>query len=311
MVCITDAAKRQLTQDSTGGSSSSGSRSSQSASTSKAGQASLESSKQHWSSQSTNETDITTPSLCSDNERDGDGSLEDQVPSTPPGPRSTHPERRREPEVISVDMESDTVGGTTRPMSIRPGSPRIPKTFDLFEKRPPMSPIPHPTPRKPTAPSRARRISTPKPKYVPPDSDSDNGTNRAETPFLSLIPVSRSNKSTLSGKGRPSGAQSESSSRRASKNDHRTLEEELRSAGAHASGDDLLEDDLFVGTGMRSQRRGFLARGGAGGSPVLMDVGYVRDAQVSDGEMRKKESTRRIHKSASQGSLIPRLGGKS
>lgn len=307
-------AKRQLTQVSTGGSSSSGSSSSQSAPTSKSGQASLESSKRPWSSQSTNETDITTPSLCSDNERDGDGSLEDQVPSTPPGPRSTHPERRpdiREPEVIGVDMESDIVGGNTRPQLIRTGSPRIPRTLDMFEKRPPMSPIPHPTPRKPTAPSRARRISTPKPKYIPPDSDSDNGTNRAETPFLSLIPGPRSNKSTLSGKGRPPGAQNGSSSRRASKNGHRSLEEELRSAGAHASGDGLVEDDLFVGTGTRSQRRGFLARGGAGGSPVLMGVGYVRDAQVSDGEVRNKESTRRIHKSASQGSLIPRLGGKS
>ena len=309
----TDVAKRQLTQVSTGGSSSSGSSSSQSAPTSKSGQASLESSKRPWSSQSTNETDITTPSLCSDNERDGDGSLEDQVPSTPPGPRSTHPERRsdiREPEVIGVDMESDIVGGNTRPQLIRTGSPRIPRTFDMFEKCPPMSPIPHPTPRK-TAPSRARRISTPKPKYVPPDSDSDNGTNRAETPFLSLIPGPRSNKSTLSGKGRPPGAQNGSSSRRTSNNGHRSLEEELWSAGAHVSGDDLMENDLFVGTGTRSQRRGFLARGGAGGSPVLMGVGYVCDAQVSDGEVRNKESTRRIHKSASQGSLIPRLGGKS
>lgn len=60
-----------------------------------------------------------------------------------------------------------------------------------------------------------------------------------------------------------------------------------------------------MGTGTMSKRRGFLARGGAGGPPVLMGT------QVSDGEVQKKDTTRRIHKSTSQGSLIPRLGGKS
>ncbi|KAL4066823.1 hypothetical protein V8B97DRAFT_1867968 [Scleroderma yunnanense] len=305
---MSHASKRRLTEMSTGGSSSSGSSSSQPASTSRVVQ---DSSKKTWSSLSTNETDITTPSLCSDNDRDGDGSLEDQTPPTPPGPRSTLPERRsgvRQPEIIDADLEAEVVGGNTRSRLLSSGSPR--RTFDMFEKRPPMSPIPHPTPRKPTAPARARRVSTPKPKYVPPDSDSDNnGGNRADTPFLSLIPVAQ-NKTASSGRGRPPPrAQNESSSRRSSKNDHRTLDEELRSAGADmASGDDLLVDDdsVFVGIGTRSKRRGFLAHGGAGGPPVHMGVGYVRGAQASDGEVDSMPR-KVVHKSASQGSLIPRL----
>lgn len=49
-------------------------------------------------------------------------------------------------------------------------------------------------------------------------------------------------------------------------------------------GDELDKEDLYVGTGTRNKSEGFLARGGAGGSPVFMGMGYVerdRDGEIS------------------------------
>jgi len=40
-------------------------------------------------------------------------------------------------------------------------------------------------------------------------------------------------------------------------------------------GDELDKEDLYVGTGTRNKNEGFLARGGAEGSPVFMGMGYV------------------------------------
>jgi len=40
-------------------------------------------------------------------------------------------------------------------------------------------------------------------------------------------------------------------------------------------GDESDKEDLFVGTGTRNKNEGFLAHGGAGGSPVFMGIGYV------------------------------------
>jgi len=40
-------------------------------------------------------------------------------------------------------------------------------------------------------------------------------------------------------------------------------------------GDELDKEDLFVGTGTRNKNESFLAHGGAGGSPVLMGMGYA------------------------------------
>jgi hypothetical protein len=74
-----------------------------------------------------------------------------------------------------------------------------------------------------------------------------------------------------------------------------TLDEELRSAAAERSRswssqrdwerdredfDDLdLESGTLVGVGTRPKNRGFLARGGAGGEPVFMGVGYVEGVE--------------------------------
>lgn len=307
------ATKRRLVQSSDD-TAPSGGRAQLSASTSKLHQPDFE--KQSWSSLSMNEIDLTTPSLCSDNERDGDGSLEDQTPSTPPGPQPAATDRRsdlREPEIIDVDLELEDVNHDSRSRAISPSprSPRLPKG-DIFEKRPPMSPIPDSTPRKPAAPARARRVSTPKPKYVPPASDSDSDTNSRSidsVPFISLIPSSREEsrkRSSLHGS---------QSFKPRSKDDRRppTLDEELRTAqpeAVSAEGGELFEDDVFVATGTKSNRKGFLAHGGGGGPPVFMGVGYVQDAEESDTEVRRRQP-RKAPKSTSQRSLIPRLGGRS
>lgn len=58
-----------------------------------------------------------------------------------------------------------------------------------------------------------------------------------------------------------------------------TLGEELwiaqQSDEVEAEDEDPTEDDLYVGTGRRNKKRGFLAYGGAGGKPIFMGVGNV------------------------------------
>jgi hypothetical protein len=60
-----------------------------------------------------------------------------------------------------------------------------------------------------------------------------------------------------------------------------TLDEELRDALDTNDGD---EDGsgIFMGVGTRSKRLGFLAHGGAGGTPVFMSEGYVEDVEKVD-----------------------------
>ncbi|KAG8213157.1 hypothetical protein J3R82DRAFT_11565 [Butyriboletus roseoflavus] len=262
-------------------------------------------------SQPTNETDIATPSLCSDNDRD-ENSIEDRVPSTPPGPRATTTTQKasktdtheEQIEVIDVDMEEHS---HTEPRTISPSSvPR--RTSDLFKMRPPTSPIPIPTPRRPSAPARTKRGATPKPKSLLfPESDVDDGdeasSQSAPVPFISLIPVAKSKptkrktKPTLTGKGRPrtasqqnghlstpSGLGSSSQSKRKKAHKRRqTLDEEIRTAEARSLDIDQCndepdpeEEDVFIATGTKSKRKGFLAHGGGGGAPVFMGAGYIQ-----------------------------------
>lgn len=282
---------------------------------------------------------MTTPSLCSDNDRD-ENSIEDRVPSTPPGPRATTSKTGAPEEgidVIDVDMEEQLppAPGTISPHSV----PR--RTSELFKKRPPTSPIPIPTPRRPSAPARTKRGATPKPKSLPSlesDVDDEDGapSQSAPVPFLSLIPLPKTKptktraKPTLAGKGRPRAALQEqnshscnssglgsSSQNRRKKARRQTLDEELRAAEARSSdvdecNDELdleeMEDDVFIATGTKSKRKGFLAHGGGGGAPVVMGMGYVDgvplDSEDDDGVAGAQ--LRRSSKSASQASLIPR-----
>lgn len=294
---------------------------------------------------STNETDVTTPSLCSDNDRD-ENSIEDPIPSTPPGPRSSTVTQKpsktdaREEQIEVVDVEM-VEHSHPEPRTISPDSvPR--RTSDLFKKRPPTSPIPVPTPRRPSAPARTKRGATPKPKLplslesdIDDDDDDDEALPQsAPVPFLSLIPVSKYKSSkpkakpTLSGKGRPraalqqnghpptsSGSGSSSQNKRKKVHKRRqTLDEELRIAEARSSDIDQCNDeldtageDVFVATGTRSKRNGFLAHGGGGGVPMFMGAGYVQGAGLDSADEDGVTNARpRRHSKSNQASFIPR-----
>ncbi|KAG1750219.1 hypothetical protein EDB19DRAFT_1679029 [Suillus lakei] len=234
----------------------------------------------HHSSLS-NETDITTPSLCSDNElgEDADG----RMPSTPPGPRSAaaaaqnmHDEGI---EIIDVDMEDIDIKAGHKPVT--PARPQ----GDIFRKRPPMSPLPVTTPTRVRAPARAKgrkslptpertkRGATPKPRSIML-LDEDDDDDEEEPDELALPP-----KLMWTREAQP--RVSEKSTAANSKGKRRlTLDEELARA---RSSDRLVELGLesgeLFGTGTGSKRRGFLAGGGAGGAPVFMGAGYVRDVE--------------------------------
>lgn len=59
------------------------------------------------------------------------------------------------------------------------------------------------------------------------------------------------------------------------------MDEELRNASSEQEGgtDISLNDGIFMGFGTMSKQRGFLAHGGAGGTPVFMGLGYVEGAE--------------------------------
>ncbi len=145
----------------------------------------------------TSETDVTTPSLCSDNENDHSGHSEDKVPDTPSDsgrgrgvdtvlPREPLPQNQEEPEIIDVDA-FDTppiVKGKTKakPKS-KPKRPPTPHPRDLepeesdldvepqavtdtarnnvFARRIPESPLPSRSPVKPKPPARAKATTNP------------------------------------------------------------------------------------------------------------------------------------------------------
>ncbi|KAF8134860.1 hypothetical protein EV363DRAFT_1396329 [Boletus edulis] len=275
-----------------------------------------------------NETDVTTPSLCSDNDRD-ENSIEDRVPSTPPGPRATavtqkasRPEAPEEQiEVIDVDMEEPS---HPEPRTIGPNSvPR--RTSQLFKKRPPTSPLPIPTPRRPSAPARTKRGATPKPKSIPflesDIEDEDGGVSRTSpVPFLSLIPVPKfkptkaKGKPTLAGKGRPRAALQQQTSRSSTSSTSGSSSQNKRKKTHKRHIDECNDeldregDDVFTATGTMSKRRGFLAHGGGGGTPVFMGVGYIEGAALDseDEDGVPDARPRRPSKSASQPCLIPR-----
>ncbi|KAI0714425.1 hypothetical protein C8T65DRAFT_644282 [Cerioporus squamosus] len=128
-----------------------------------------------WPSRST-ETDLTTPSLCSDNENDHS---EDRLPDTPSDSsrghndlvKSVEPRERQpqhEPEIIDVDALE------TPPRRERSESPlaavkmEVQTSKDAFARRPPESPMPSKSPVKPRPPARTRsKIPAPAPSKLP------------------------------------------------------------------------------------------------------------------------------------------------
>ncbi|KAI0636197.1 hypothetical protein C8Q77DRAFT_1208038 [Trametes polyzona] len=152
-----------------------------------------------WPTTSTAETDLTTPSLCSDNDNEQDN--EDKSPDTPSDTgrnrkakeaksSSAAPERVQdappEHEIIDVDALETPPKRLPTP-EVRSKSPAREKQ-DLFARRPPVSPLPASTvsPAKPKPPARAakakskipvalpRRVPVAAPEHPGPESESDD-----------------------------------------------------------------------------------------------------------------------------------------
>lgn len=180
----------------------------------------------------------------------------------------------------------------------------------IFEKkRLPVSPLPNKSPRKPHPPGRRRSTPHPKKLLLPPDhhedqepppvltfatppvaistpapaaqappkpsSDTPDVFNESRAPRPrpppSRIPVPSTRLRTTSYK-LPSAPKAQPRRRL-------TLGEELwiaqQSDELNGDNEDEPDDGLYVGTGMRSRNQSFLAHGGAGGTPVIMETGYV------------------------------------
>lgn len=248
---------------------------------------------QTWPPIPTTETDLTTPSLCSDNDHEKeDTSLDDRIPSTPPNTQTRQALRENSNrEIIDVDMEADDGEHPIQPKSVAPRlavSP-IRRLNDVFEKRPPSSPMPAPSPHRPRPPARSSGKTSAR-------SGCDDDRPEDEDPLpLFDIEVLDPPQSALSPAPscddskhvrEPSVIRSETSSRSSRNQRRQTLDQELRDAeersAAQEDGD--FEDIVYIGVGTKSKRQGFLAHGGAGGASVFMGVGYVEGAGEEEGE---------------------------
>lgn len=296
---------------------------------------------------STSVTDAATPSLCSDNdvEREDDTSPDDHPPSTPPialllepAVAEKHPPER---EIIDVDMLSDgddddlplpqpshNATKAERDLSAIPPvqkrlpvSPRVsrPTGYDLFSKRPPSSPMPAHSPRKPRPPARASRPMPP--PWVPDDSDNEDPlslTFSSPEPEPATLHYSKQKQGQSQSQkeqyipkpeqvprqasASPASAQFRASARPAKASTgsrggavarrRLTLDEELRDAEESTRNreeEEDLESGVLVGVGTRSKHLGFLAHGGAGGGPVFMGIGYVEGVEENVAEINGGE----------------------
>ena len=191
-------------------------------------------------------------------------------------------------------------------------SPRPPgATNDPFSRRPPSSPMLPETPRRPRPPGRTRSGSRPaRHGSIRSRSPSPSGDVNYNDPLsLSFAPREESTPALapVGRRRRPSQDQAARQQRRL------TLDEEIRRVDSNYSDEERavneaeverresdysdeeramqdLESGVLLGVGRRSKRLGFLARGGAGGAPVLMGVGYVEGAMAEDQEVGEQKT---------------------
>ncbi|KAI0926275.1 hypothetical protein AcW1_008487 [Taiwanofungus camphoratus] len=169
-----------------------------------------------WPSVSTTETDITTPSLCSDNENENEHEREEPLPDTPPGARGRggtqprqkpgdegqaddvvlhHDERgpEREPELPRIARVVPPEPEAAAPAKVRdvpapspslPASP--PARTDVFARRLPRSPMPADThtPRRPRPPARKRA----RPASASARGENEDGSEGDDPLLLSFAP---------------------------------------------------------------------------------------------------------------------------
>ena len=239
------------------------------------------------------ETDLTTPELCSDNEPElgGNSSIEDRPPSTPPtfDPPSL---RRRAASTtgknkdVDVNMELPGLARAQLEVPLSAVSPCGRRDSELFAKRPPTSPIPRDTPRKPRPPARLVHRKR-EPRQGGQSEDEDDPLSLSFTlPDAIKIPFqcsSEQHERVSRDRSRESRSGPQDASER-----RLTLDQEMRDARARSllreADGDSLDSGLLVGVGTKRKEHGFLAHGGAGGLPVFMGDGYVDGAEVSGAE---------------------------
>ena len=253
-----------------------------------------------WPSMSATETERTTPSLCSDNEAEReDQTNTDDILSTPIDTTRTankddgRPATTRK-EIIDIDMEAEferipTIYPPIPSATVAPASPQTRRLNDLFAKRPPTSPMPDDSPRKPRPPARSKYTARTK-------AHQDYGSD--EEDFLLF------RKDVLRDKAnRPIPPEGDIPSGRNCSRRRQTLDEELQEANERSRAEDELDLDsgVLVGVGTRSRRTQFLAHGGAGGVPVVMGAdkieGAEKEGQVEQEDVRqprKKKSPKQL-----------------
>ena len=268
-----------------------------------------------FSGRSRTETNITTPSLCSDNEQDN-GGHEDGSPPTPPQVLSrtrTHIQRSstselkkplRSPQHTIEDEDGGdrTISRHVLSEEISTGaSPSKSQETDPFSRRPANSRLE--SPRRPQPPARLRGSNTSRVEPVHESLDMEStaldawshsfSENNADSSPLRLpirpppgifkppsrIPVRKS------GPNKSSVISSQGFSRSFSSTSHANSESDSLASEIQRA-EEIFETDVFndevlqesgtfESTGTRGREKGYMAHGGAGGPPVLMGKGYV------------------------------------
>lgn len=258
----------------------------------------------NWPSSSVDGTDVT-PSLTSDNDHE-DTSPDDRVPRTPPPAPASLPQ----PTIASLDirMASPQRKRPSTPVSSPPQQPAA--KMNLFASRVPRSPMGDPTPRKPRPPRRVL-----KPPTAVSDEEADDPASqpfafpRSPSPAPPPIMDLRAKRSMVPKAAPKRGGAAATKLSRAETElpvrtrvlsnkvvRRRTLDEELLLAADGVDEEDLRDIDfdanVLVGVGQRSQKKGFLAHGGAGGIPVFMGKGYVEGAEREETRPRRGRAAR-------------------
>ena len=234
-----------------------------------------------WPSSSVDGTDVT-PSLTSDG--DAEQGPDEPLPRTPPQVSTAIVDEPEELEEEQLPPPSPPQPPTKKvtPVPRPPTPPRrshAPSAQSLFDKRPPRSPLPAPTPQKARPP--ARLATRPRNRPESDDEDDPLAIVVLDSPLAVRTRKERRPTTTATGtvgpsrharKGSASSTQSGAASKAARR---RTLDEELRNS------DGVTEDDLraldiephaysAVGPASGRAHRGFLAHGGGGGIPVFV-----------------------------------------